>query len=100
MDTVRFQRVYDMADIQKIMLEVAEAVANRAKAADQPPFAEQIDALKALTAMYTAMQKHPTEPPENEPEGFDFQRGVNAPEEDSSDGGTSVTPIRARRRPG
>lgn len=89
-----------MSDIQKIMLEVAEAVANRAKADDQPPFAEQIDALKALTAMYTAMQKHPSETRDPEPDGFDFQRGVDAPEEDSSDGGAAVTPIRARRRPG
>ena len=55
-----------MSDIKTIMLEVAKAIADRAKAADQPPFAEQIDALKALTAIYTALQKHPAEEPDED----------------------------------
>lgn len=86
-----------MADIKKIMVEVAEAIATRAKAADQPPFAEQIDALKALTAMYTAMQKHPDD--DDEPgEGFDFSRGLEP--EDPPHEPTTVTSLRTRRRPG
>ncbi len=88
-----------MAEIATIMLEVAEAIATRAKAADQPPFAEQIDALKALTAMYTAMQKHPIEDDDETGDGFDFSKGLE-PEEEPPDGRSTVTPIRTRRRPG
>jgi hypothetical protein len=88
-----------MTDIATIMLEVAEAIANRAKAADQPPFAEQIDALKALTAMYTAMQKHPAGTDDETGDGFDFSKGVE-PEEEPPDESSTVTPIRTRRRPG
>lgn len=88
-----------MTEIATIMLEVAEAIANRAKAADQPPFAEQIDALKALTAMYTAMQKHPAEDDDKTGDGFDFSKGVE-PEEEPPDEPSTVTPIRTRRRPG
>lgn len=87
------------SDIKAIMLEVATAVANRAKAADQPPFAEQIDALKALTAMYTAMQKHPSDEDDTGDGGFDFAKGVE-PDEEPPDESTTVTPLRTRRRPG
>lgn len=86
------------SDVKKIMVEVAEAIATRAKAAEQPPFAEQIDALKALTAMYAALQKHPSEPSDETGDGFDFSKGLE-PEKEPPDE-SSVTPIRARRRPG
>lgn len=85
-------------DIADIMLEVAKAIADRAKATDQPPFAEQIDALKALTAMYTAMQKHPIGDKGEEDDGFSFDKGID-PQEDQNDSAT-VAPLRARRRPG
>lgn len=87
------------ADVKKIMIEVAEAIAMRAKAADQPPFAEQIDALKALTAMYAALQKHPSEPSDETGDGFDFSKPLDSGEKEPPDE-SSVTPIRARRRPG
>lgn len=90
-----------MSDIKTIMLEVAKAIADRAKAADQPPFAEQIDALKALTAIYTALQKHPAEEPDETGDGFDFSKGVKGDaEEEPPDEPSTVTSIRARRRPG
>ena len=70
-------------DVKKSMLEVAEAIANRAKADDQPPFAEQIDALKALTAMYTALQKHPDGGEDDKTgDGFDFSQSPLGGEED------------------
>lgn len=87
-----------MSDIKTIMLEVAKQIAERAKAADQPPFAEQIDALKALTAMYTAMQKHPADEDNETGDGFDFSKGVE-PEKEPPDDATAATPVRARRRP-
>lgn len=90
-----------MSDVKKSMLEVAEAIANRAKAADQPPFAEQIDALKALTAMYTALRKHPDDTEDETGDGFDFSRSPLHGEEDPPDDSSSrVTSIRTRRRPG
>lgn len=88
-------------DIKSVMMEVAQAIANRAKADSQPPFAEQIDALKALTAMYTALRKHPDDSDDDAGDGFDFSKGVHADaDEDSPDERTTVTPIRTRRRPG
>jgi hypothetical protein len=88
-------------DVKSVMIEVAQAIANRAKAADQPPFAEQIDALKALTAMYTALRKHPDDSNDDAGDGFDFSKGVQADaDEDPPDERTTVTPIRTRRRPG
>lgn len=85
-----------MSDITAVMLEVAQSVAKKAKE-DDAPFAERIDALKALTAMYTAMQKHPADPgDDDEDDGFDFSKGVNAREETD---GSTVTTLRARRRP-
>lgn len=89
----------DDLDIKSIMLEVAKAIADRAKASDQPPFAEQIDALKALTAMYTALQKHPADTDDETGDGFDFSKGVE-PEEGHPPNESSVTSIRTRRRPG
>jgi len=87
-----------MSDIKTNMIELAQAIATRAKAADAPPFAEQIDALKALTAAYTAVQKHPTDEDDETGDGFDFSKGV-APEEEPPNE-SSVTSLRARRRPG
>lgn len=91
-----------MSDVKKSMLEVAEAIATRAKASDQPPFAEQIDALKALTAMYTALRKHPDDTEDETGDGFDFSKGVraDADEDPPDDSSSRVTPIRTRRRPG
>lgn len=86
-------------DIKTTMLKVAKAIADRAQAADAPPFAEQIDALKALTAMYTAMQKHPADTDDETGDGFDFAKGVE-PEEGHPPNESSVTPLRTRRRPG
>jgi len=86
------------SDIKTIMLDVAKTVAEKAKV-DTVPFAERIDALKALTAMYAALQKHPTsETDDKTGEGFDFSKGVEPDEEEPPD--DTVTPIRARRRPG
>ena len=85
-------------DIKTTMLEVAKAIADRAKAADQPPFAEQIDALKALTAAYTALHKHPSDEDDETGDGFDFSKGVQPEEEPPND--SSVTSLRTRRRPG
>lgn len=85
--------------IKDIAVEVAEAVGKEAKLA-ATPYAEKIDALKTLTALYTALQKHPMGDEEDTArDGFDFTKGVNAPEEPSHDSG-AVTSIRARQRPG
>jgi len=88
-----------MSDIRQSLLDVADSIATRAKRADEPPFAEQIDALKALTAAYTALQKHPTDTDDETGDGFDFSKGVE-PEEEPPDERSTVTPIRTRRRPG
>lgn len=86
------------SDVKTVMIEVAQAVASKAKEKDVP-FAEAIDALKALTAMYSALQKHPLSDDDDKTgEGFDFSKGVEPDEEKPPD--DTVTPIRARRRPG
>ena len=86
-------------DIKTSMLKTAAAIADRANRADEPPFAEQIDALKALTAAYTALQKHPADTDDETGDGFDFSKGVE-PEEEPPDN-ERITQIRVgRRRPG
>lgn len=83
-------------DIKATMLEVARAVALTAKGATVA-FSDQIDALKALTAAYTALQKHPDDGDDSKTgDGFDFSKGIPPDEEPPDD---RVTPIRTRRRP-
>lgn len=88
-----------MVDILDSLHELATTIATRANRADEPPFAEQIDALKALTAAYTAIQKHPTGDDNETGDGFDFSKGVE-PEEGHPPNESTVTSIRTRRRPG
>lgn len=86
------------------LIDLAQDIALRAKAQDEEgnrtPFIERIDALKALTQLYTAMQKHPDDADDTR-DGFNFEDGLNGPKKEPPDGGT-VTPISTgqRRRPG
>lgn len=85
-------------DIEKAMVELAQAVAKDAGEADRS-LPDKIDALKTLTAVYAALKKHKTDDPDGEDQGngFDFQTGV-VPEEPPNE--SSVTRLPARRRPG
>jgi len=86
-----------MSDILTSMAEVADAVAQKAKQADTP-FAEQIDALKALTAAYTAIRKHPSDDTDpDEGAGFNFERGLGPAAEEATH--EQAVRDRPRRRP-
>ena len=57
------------------------------KAADKDtPLEQSVDALKALTGYFSAVQKA-REPSEEEPEGFNFEAGLTAFAEEPQDGG-------------
>lgn len=94
-----------MSTFKASLLDLAADVALRAKAKDEDgnrvSFVERIDALKALTQLYTAMQKHPDDAADTR-DGFNFEDGLkDPPTKEPPDGGT-VTPISTgqRRRPG
>jgi hypothetical protein len=83
-------------EIEQALVTLAKDVAQTAKTVDA--FADKIDALKTLTAVYAALKKHKTDDPdEDQGDGFDFSKGLSP--EEPPDGGT-VTPLRTRRRPG
>lgn len=83
-------------EIEEALVALAKDVATTAKTVEA--FADKIDALKTLTAVYAALKKHKTDDPDDSHgDGFDFSRGVEP--EEPPDGGT-VTSIRTRRRPG
>lgn len=87
-------------DIKDIAVEVAKEIGREAKMA-ATAFADKVDALKTLTALYTALQKHPMDETEDKArDGFNFQQGTEPPVEESSHVSGAVTPIRTRRRPG
>jgi len=77
------------------MVDLAKNVAEVAKTAEA--FADKIDALKTLTAVYAVLNKHKTDDPdEGQGEGFDFSKGLT-PEEPPNE--SNVTRLSSRRRP-
>lgn len=84
-----------MTDLKTIVLEVAQAVADKAKE-DSVPFAEKTDALKALTQLYAITRKHPDEDDESDG-GFDFSKGVQPASQDHTNG--AAARVQPRRRP-
>jgi hypothetical protein len=82
-------------DIEKLIVELAQSVAEEAKNAEA--FADKIDALKTLTATYQALKKHKTDDPdEDQGTGFDFSKGLTAEEPPNE---SNVSRLSSRRRP-
>lgn len=86
----------DQIDLKQICLDAAKDIADSMSAAEN--LAEKTDALKALTALYTAFRKHPTEDDEDEKDGFDFSRGVQAPASQDHSNGSAPRLHTGRRR--
>lgn len=87
----------DKIDLKQICLNAAKEIADGMKP-DTVPFAEKTDALKALTSLYTAFRKHPSED-DDENEGFDFAKGVVTPaSQDHLNGNPRVHASPQRRR--
>ena len=86
-------------DIEDALIALAKDVATTAKSVEA--FADKIDALKTLTAVYAALKKHKSDDDSDEDQGngFDFSKGVDAPQE-LPNGSRTVTNLSARRRPG
>ena len=82
-------------DLRQICLTAAKEIADGMKLADQ--FADKTDALKALTALYTAFRKHPSEDEEAGDE-FDFAKGIQPASQDQPNG-AGAPRVQHRRRP-
>ena len=68
-----------MTDFKKNFDKVAKNIADKAANKDTP-FAEVIDAFKAMTAYYALQLKH-KDAPDEDTSGFDFANGIGAEQE-------------------
>lgn len=84
-------------DIKQICLDAAQQIADELGTAEA--FADKTDALKALTALYTALRKHPSDDDEDDTETFDFSKGVQASASQDKPNGAGQPGLQSRRRP-
>lgn len=81
-----------MTDFKKSFDKIAENIATKA-ALETTPFAEVIDAFKAMTTLYALQLKHKDAPDDDDTGGFDFSNGIHA--EDNN--GRTKSRVRDRR---